>query len=72
MLHRIPIITKDGEQVCISGAPEALEALAHALLAKAKIGDKLPCILNDGYNSPIEILTADEVLKKIQANRAAI
>lgn len=72
MLNRIPIITIDGGQACISGTPEALEALAHALLAKAKIGDKLPAILNDGYNNPIEILTADEVLKKAHAKRAAM
>lgn len=60
----IPVITLVGDLHFIIGDPEALDSLGRALIAKAKLRDRLDVTLIDGMNLPIKILTADEAMGK--------
>lgn len=54
------IISGENE-VLILGDQESLEALGHALLLKAKLGDNFRCTITDGINKPIRIFLREEI-----------
>ena len=56
------INTNDPELIQIIGDKISLEILGHALLLKAKMGAKYQCIINDGINRPIKIISSDEFM----------
>jgi hypothetical protein len=57
-----PSIHIGKDKITIIGDPLNLEALGNALLLKAKIGKNLSCVITDGVNLPIEILSSDDLL----------
>ncbi len=56
-----PCIVLTEEAVVILGEPQALEALGHALLLKAKMGKNFVCTITDGINTPIKIISSDDL-----------
>ena len=62
-MSQIACIVSDNENVLITGNSEQLEALAHALLMKAKLKDKCSIVLKDVDSDalPINILHTDEI-----------
>ena len=56
-------ITKD--LITIIGDKASFEVLGHALLLKAKMGSNYKCIINDGVNTPIKLLSFDAITDEI-------
>ena len=56
-----PYIEQLPDKIIIIGEPENLEALGHALILKAKLGKNLSCVITDGHNKPIQILSSDDM-----------
>ena len=56
-----PFIHVQRDLITIIGEPQNLEALGHALIMKAKLGRNFQCTITDGVNTPIKIISSDEL-----------
>lgn len=55
----------DDGSVEIVGDKDGLEALGHALLLKAKLGDHFAFTMTDGIHPPIKLTSLSELLPQI-------
>jgi hypothetical protein len=57
----IPFITVNKDKIIILGEPQNLEALGSMLILKSKLGKHMKCVFSDGVNTPIEIISSDDL-----------